>query len=457
MQKKHIKIYNKLKKSGLSKDQEELILREIENINEFERTKGKLPEKPVYQGLYDNNDLEIIQGLKPNREKDFIYSSLKTLDELLEQDKKREKDGFPRRIRLGKITKPIKGEEGKVVIVPSTTEPKFYHDDSISEEEETGGSGEGEEGEVLGEQQAQPQPGEGQQNGAGQGGGGDHDMSQEAFDLGKVLTEKFELPNLKDKGKKRSFSKYTYDLTDMNRGFGQVLDKKATLKRVIQTNILLDRIKKDKPLDGDDLLINPQDYAYRILSREKDFETQAVVFFLRDYSGSMQGKPTEAICTQHLFIYSWLMYQYQNNVMTRFILHDTEAKEVPDFYTYYRSQIAGGTRVAPAFQLVNKIIEEEQLAKDYNIYVFHGTDGDDWDTDGKELMDLINKLTVYTNRIGITVAKNGWSGSNNTVIETNIENSGILKEKSDLVRLDSFSSEEASEDRIIEGIKKLVG
>ena len=78
------------------------------------------------------------------------------------------------------------------------------------------------------------------------------------------------------------------------------------------------------------------------------------------------------------------MYQYQNNVETRFILHDTEAKEVPDFYTYYKSMVAGGTKVAPAFSIVNKIIEEEQLVTDYNIYVFHGTDGDDRDSDGKE-------------------------------------------------------------------------
>ncbi len=49
--------------------------------------------------------------------------------------------------------------------------------------------------------------------------------------LGEYLTEKFELPNLKDRGTRRSLTKYTYDITDKNRGFGQVLDKKATLKK----------------------------------------------------------------------------------------------------------------------------------------------------------------------------------------------------------------------------------
>ena len=101
------------------------------------------------------------------------------------------------------------------MVVPTTTEPKFYHDDSITDEEEsTGGAGEGEEGEVIGEAPMQPEQGEGEGSGAGQGQGGGHDVISNAFDLGKILTEKFQLPNLKSKGKKRSFTKYTYDLTD---------------------------------------------------------------------------------------------------------------------------------------------------------------------------------------------------------------------------------------------------
>ena len=121
------------------------------------------------------------------------------------------------------------------------------------------------------------------------------------------------------------------------------------------------------------------------LSKEKDYESQAMVFLLRDYSGSMTGKPTEVVVTQHVLIYSWLLYQYEKQVETRFILHDTEAKEVPDFYTYYNSSVAGGTRIESAYRLVNKIVEEENLEKDYNIYVFHGTDGDDWDSDGEPI------------------------------------------------------------------------
>ncbi|HOW50457.1 MAG TPA: DUF444 family protein [bacterium] len=381
---------------------------------------------------------------------------LKTLDELLEHDKQRETDGFPRRIRLGRLSKPLPGKKSQVVVVPTTTEPKFYHDDSVTEDGEggeTGGSGEGQEGEVLGESPAEPQEGEGQ--GPGQGEGGDHDLTSDAYDLGKVLTERFQLPNIKDKGKKRSFNKYTYDLTDRNRGFGQLLDKKATMRRIVETNIQLGNITPGLPINTDELMVGPRDQVYRILSPEKDFETQAVVFFVRDYSGSMEGRPTELVSLQHLLIYSWLAFQYQNNIISRFILHDTEAKEVPDFYTYYKSSVSGGTRCAPAFEMVNKIIDDEHLAVDYNIYVFYGTDGDDWDNAGKELTEALEKMTETVNRIGITVTKS--TEGSDTVVERTVERSGLLKTKPKLIRLDSFAAADANEQRLIDGIKKLVG
>lgn len=386
-------------------------------------------------------------------------ANVQTLEDLLERDKKREEDGFPRRIRLGKYSKPSENNGRQIVVVPTTTEPKFYHDDSITEDGEggeTGGQGKGEEGEVIGETPAQPQQGEG--SGAGQGEEGSHDIAQEAFDLGKVLTEKFKLPNLKDKGKKRSFTKFKYDLTDMNRGFGQFLDKKATMKQIIKTNIMLGKVSGEKEFDPEDLLIIPADHVYRIMSKEKDFENQAVVFFVRDYSGSMQGAPTEAVATQHLFIYSWLMFQYKNNVTSRFILHDNNAKEVPDFHTYHNSAVAGGTSIFPAYELVVKIVEDEHLQRDNNIYVFHGTDGDDWDTGGEKALAAIRKMLTFTNRFGITVAKNSWSGSGGaTTVENYIERSNLLKEKPDLFRLDSFLAEGAGENRLVEGIKKLIG
>lgn len=390
--------------------------------------------------------------------KTYYHKQLKSIDDLLERDKQREKDGFPRKIKLGRIFRPGKTGKDKIIIVPSVEEEKFYHDtirskDQASENEQTGGSGEGQEGDVLGEI---PIHQDGEEAGtAGQGSGEEHETASSAYDLGKILTEKFKLPHLQDRGKKKTFTKFRYEMTDKNRGFGQFLDKKATLKRILRTNQALGRVPDSSNIDSSRFLVDPRDKVYRILSKEKDYEAQALVFFIRDYSASMYGKPTEIVTSQHLMIYSWLSYQYEKQVETRFILHDDKAKEVPDFYTYYNLSIAGGTFIASAYKLVNEIISKESLAKDYNIYVFHGTDGDDLDTGGEEAIKELNTMLGYANRIGITVVTAPYRETGQTSVEKYIGRSGLLEDKKERIRLSSLR-ESADENEIIASIKELI-
>jgi uncharacterized sporulation protein YeaH/YhbH (DUF444 family) len=404
--------------------------------------------------LYTLNDQNAFQFASPWAA--TYVQSLKSIDELLERDVLREKDGFPRKIKIGRLISPSRGGKEKIVVVPTTVEEKFYHDSrpgGSAEEGTSSGSGDGDEGEVIGEESLQNKKGQGQ-GGSGEGGEEGHEIESNAYDLGRILTEKFELPNLQDKGSRRSLTKYTYDLTDRNKGVGQILDKKATLKKIIDTNMNLENIPDIGNIDPSDLLVSPRDMIYRILSREKDYESQAMVFFVRDYSGSMAGKPTEAIVSQHVMIYSWLLYQYDRMVETRFILHDTQAKEVKDFYTYYNSMIAGGTKVGSAFKLVSEIVESENLARDYNIYIFYGTDGDDWDTDGKETIPELKKMLTFSNRIGLTIAKNTIESSTLTTVEKYINDSKLLEEYPKQLRMDALANG-ADENRLIEGIKKL--
>jgi uncharacterized sporulation protein YeaH/YhbH (DUF444 family) len=459
--------FDQLTAGGISPAREARLRRELEHDGDH-----GLPEAPpapaytpgievlarVWRTPYVYADLTFLQEMSTPQ--GSYTARIGSLDELMERDSRREKDGFPRKIRIGRLVKPSRSGRDKVVVVPTTVEEKLVHDPNFKEEAEgggggSGGQGEGEEGQVIGEQPVRPEAGEGEGTGPGKGESGPHEVESNAYDLGRILTEQFSLPNLKKKGKKRSLSRFIWDLTDLNRGFGQLLDKKATLKQIVQTNIQLGRLVPGEPIDTTDLLISPQDRVYRVLSKEKDFESQAMIFFLRDYSGSMSGKPTEVIVSQHVMIYSWILYQYGGQVESRFILHDTEAKEVEDFYTYYNSKVAGGTKVASAFRLVNEIVAKESLEKDYNIYVFHGTDGDDWDTEGKESIPEIKKMMAYANRIGVTIAENSYGASGETEVEKYLKGSELLEKKPGLIRLDVMP-ENAEEPRIIEGIKKLI-
>jgi len=421
--------------------------------------------------IYAPNDFQVIQAFEPPSPQ---YRTIKSLDELLERDEQRGKDGFKRKISIGKIIKPGRAGSKKIVVVPTTTEDKFYHDsrvtedsenenpddsdESDSDETETGeaaGTAEGDVGDVIGERPLTPE-GEGEGTGAGQGQGEEHEIGSSAYELGKVLTEKFRLPNLKDKGARKTVTRYNYELTDMNRKHGQVLDKRKTLMEIIKTNINLNRFDPTKEPKPENFIINPRDFMYRILSKEKEYESQAIVFFVRDYSGSMHGRPTEVICSQHVMIYSWLMYQYQEQVITRFILHDTEAKEVPDFYSYYNLNVAGGTKIQSAVDFINEIIEKENLAADYNIYIFYGGDGDDWSPDKNLFDDALKKLFSYINRMGITIVRNSYMAQDKlTDFELFLKERSILEKYKNLVQLDVLS-EDADDKRLVEGIRTLV-
>ncbi len=455
MDEKRFEIYEQLRKRGLTHRQREIILAELHDDRSHDVPEsGPDPRGPAVPAgrLYDHHDLMVLQDMASP----YVDATtcLGSIDELLERDKLREKDGFPRKIRVGRLIKPGRGGKDKVVVVPTTVEEKFVHDSikESDEEESAGGAGEGEEGDVIGEQPIRDPDASGA--GPGQGRGGPHEMESNAYDLGRILTEKFELPNLKDKGKKRSLTRYTYEMTDRHQGHGQLLDKKATLRKILETNIALGGVPDINRIDPTGFIISPKDKIYRVLSQEKDYESQALIFFLRDYSGSMSGKPTEVVVSQHVLIYSWLLYQYDKQVETRFILHDTDAREVPDFYTYYNSKVAGGTQVASAFRMVNEIVHAESLIRDYNIYVFHGTDGDDWDTNGTEAIPEIKKMLAYANRVGITIAEHGMS-SGETEVARYIKRSGLLREQPSLIRMDVMDKD-ADESRLIEGIKRLI-
>ena len=200
------------------------------------------------------------------------------------------------------MSKPGRGGKNKIVVVPSTVEEKFVHDTRPQPQEEqessSGGSGDGEEGEVIGEESAHEAEGE-SGAGAGQGEPGEHEIESSAYDLGKILTEKFQLPNSR-KREKAGTVKYTYDLTDRAHGAGQIIDKKATLKKILETNINLERVSAEKPIDPTELLISPGDRCLQDIIKGKGLRITGNGFssqrLLRLHGRRPYGNDRESAC-----------------------------------------------------------------------------------------------------------------------------------------------------------------
>ncbi len=377
--------------------------------------------------------------------------SVSTLQDVIERDKQREEDGFPKVGKVGRFAVPSKKGGKKVIIVPHVEEARFEHELKYTPPE-MAGQGDGEEGDVIGEQPVRPQ--DDGESGPGEGGEGEsdeHGLIVDVVEYGKMISERFDLPNIDDRGKKKTLPIYYDKLRGLRKGFGSHLDEERTMEEIINTNIQLGNIKDDGSIDFKNLVVSSDDFVYWTYAETKDYESQALVFFMRDYSASMSGPPTEVLRQQHLTLYAWLQYNYNEKVISRYVLHDTEAMEVPDFNTYWRKQTGGGTKVISGFKYLNDVIKKENLARDYNLYVFYGTDGDDWPQQEEETIDEMEKTIKYTNRTGITILKSGQSQ-----VQKYIEDAALEKKYPNQFRMSRLPPEDADEDTIAESIREIV-
>ena len=195
---------------------------------------------------------------------------LGSLDDLMARDTQRESDGFPRKIRIGKLVKPGKGGRNKVVVVPDHGRREAGPRPAASRKRATAArwaaAGPARRARSSASSRCAPRTATAAAPARARARGSSHELEANAYDLGRILTEQFKLPNLKDKGKRRSLTRYNYDLTDRHRGFGQLLDKKATLRRIVETNIALGRLVPGEDPDTDEFMVAPRDKVYRILS-----------------------------------------------------------------------------------------------------------------------------------------------------------------------------------------------
>ena len=98
-----------------------------------------------------------------------------------------------------------------------------------------------------------------------------------------------------------------------------------------------------------------------------------------DVSGSMGSEQKEIVRVESFWIDTWLKHQYKG-VDTRYIVHDAVAHEV-DRDVFFRIRESGGTIISSAYKLCRKVIDEHYPPDEWNIYIFHFSDGDNWSRD----------------------------------------------------------------------------
>ena len=118
------------------------------------------------------------------------------------------------------------------------------------------------------------------------------------------------------------------------------------------------------------------------------YQSQAVIIAMMDVSGSMYDQKKYLARSMLFWLVTFLQRIYEH-VEIRFIIHHTQAKIV-DEDTFFKTQESGGTYCYTAYELANGLVEEEYPTSQYNVYVWHFSDGEDFDHD--RTMGEIKKL-----------------------------------------------------------------
>ena len=185
------------------------------------------------------------------------------------------------------------------------------------------------------------------------------------------------------------------------------LDKRRTVLENIRRNA-----KAGRPVFGG---ITNNDLRFKTWTEDIRYETNAVIIAMRDVSGSM-GEFEKYISRSFYFWMVRFLRQKYNRVQIVFITHHTEAKEV-DEQTFFTLGESGGTKVSSAYRLALDIIRERYNPRDWNIYPFHFSDGDNWgETDNRLCLELVHNMLEMCNVFGYGEIRQGGYGSLSTLM-----------------------------------------
>jgi uncharacterized sporulation protein YeaH/YhbH (DUF444 family) len=204
-------------------------------------------------------------------------------------------------------------------------------------------------------------------------------------ELAQILGEELELPRIQPKGKSNIVSIRNKYSTLRRSGPESLVHRKRTYKEALKRQILAGHYNPSDPR----IFPYREDRRYRSWKEERKPEHNAAIIYMMDVSGSMGQEQKEIVRIESFWIDTWLRSQYKG-LETRYIIHDAVAREV-DQETFYHTRESGGTIISSAYKLCLKLLEEEYESSDWNVYVFHFSDGDNWS--GNDTQECLNLLT----------------------------------------------------------------
>jgi len=244
-------------------------------------------------------------------------------------------------------------------------------------------------------------------------------------ELIEIMFEDLELPNLERKALREIQSEYS----TKRKGYRHVgirvrLDKRRTAKQRVMRMLAsqrsadnggaaeeearaedtassaqpsagraatLGRVRGRFPFHHDDL-------RYKHVETDTREESNAAVICIMDTSGSMDTMKKYLARSFFFLLYQFISTRYRN-VEIVFIAHHTEAREVTEEEFFHKGE-SGGTFISSGYLKALEIIAERYHPSLWNVYAFHCSDGDNFDSDNPPALKAAEQLAELCNLFG---------------------------------------------------------
>ena len=287
-----------------------------------------------------------------------------------------------------------------VVTVPKIDIPHIVYGDKPNGV----GRGKGEDGKVIGRDKDK-----GKGNGATDEPGDGVQVSLDMEEVLKFLQDELKLPDLKPK-ENQTFEEVKIKYNNISlTGPESLRHNRRTIMQAMKrlaASGKLDKLTYVPGIKDPIRLITPinTDRRYRQYREIKIPSSNAVIFFARDGSGSMDQYKCDIVSDMAWWMDLWIR-RYYKRTESVYIWHDTEAKEI-DQHQFYRIRYGGGTICSSALKEILKLVKPDGRydPRKWNVYIFYFTDGENFGEDNKLFNEIIQKELGpdIVNLVGVT-------------------------------------------------------
>lgn len=260
------------------------------------------------------------------------------------------------------------------------------------------GQGDEKRGDKLGKGKEQ---GEGKK-GAGNSPGDDiYETEVTLEELMDYIIEDLDLPNLDIK----KYSDIIVESAGRKRGYQRYgIRPRLAKKKTVMSKISRKQGKKRALLEAgvnselERFPFREEDLRYYKVKKKPKKESNAVMIFIMDVSGSMDSSK-KYLARSFFFVMSRFIKRKYNNIAFEFVSHTTVAKRVNEFEFFHKAE-SGGTYISSGLNVALDIIEEKYPPDMWNIYPIYASDGDNWSEDNERAMKAVRDLCEISNMFG---------------------------------------------------------